>query len=134
MCARALLVMVAGQGKGEPGRPPAPKEVPQWRRDSEFSGKVRVLEWGGLSRTTAQWPTRWVALYRGSLYVMPREDADTSPTTYNIWTNRCKADMYLHFAAVLVNAGLSAVLTAVSYLHDTMLHKTKQLLCYAGGW
>lgn len=52
------------------------------------------------------------------------------PTT----SGQTGANMYLHFAAVLVNAGLSAVLTAVSYLHDTMLHKTKQLLCYAGGW
>lgn len=84
--------MLAGQGKGEPGLQPAPKEVPQWRRDSEFSGKVRVLEWGGISRTTAQWPTRWVALYRGSLYVLPKEDANASPTIHNIWTNRCVAN------------------------------------------
>ncbi|KAK9908805.1 hypothetical protein WJX75_003140 [Coccomyxa subellipsoidea] len=42
----------------------------------------------GISRTTAQWPTRWVALYRGSLYVLPKEDANASPTIHNIWTNR----------------------------------------------
>ena len=79
----------ADRGQGESGpQSLAQREVPQWRRDSEYSGKVRVLEWGGISRTTAQWPSRWVALYRGSLYILPSEKASSAPSSYNIWTNR----------------------------------------------
>ena len=66
------------------------QEVQQWRADCEHSGALRVLEWGGVTRTTAQWPKKWAAVRRGSLYLLDSEDSDAAPTVHNIWSsNRC---------------------------------------------
>ena len=52
------------------------QEEQKWRIDCEHSGALRVLEWGGVTRTTAQWPKKWAAVRRGSLYVLNSEDSD----------------------------------------------------------
>ena len=66
------------------------QEVQQWRADCEHSGNLRVLEWGGVTRTTAQWPKKWAAVRRGSLYLLDSEDSDAAPAVHNIWSsNRC---------------------------------------------
>ena len=66
------------------------QEAQKWRTDCEFSGPLKVLEWGGVTRTTAQWPKKWAAVRRGSLYVLDSEDSDAAPAVHNIWSsNRC---------------------------------------------
>ena len=52
---------------------------------------LQVLEWGGLSRTSAQWQHRWAVLHRGFLYLLPDQDAMSPAATHNIWRNRCAA-------------------------------------------
>jgi hypothetical protein len=47
-----------------------------------------VLEWGGLSRSSAAWQPRWAALHRGLLYLLPDQDAAAPVATHNIWRNR----------------------------------------------
>ena len=65
---------------------PVKEEQQKWRTDCEHSGKVRVLEWGGVTCTTAQWPKKWAALYRGCLYVLDSEDASAAPAVHNVWS------------------------------------------------
>ena len=63
------------------------QEEQKWRADCEHSGALRVLEWGGVTRTTAQWPKKWAAVRRGSLYVLDSEGSDAAPAVYNIWSS-----------------------------------------------
>ena len=70
----------------------------KWRTDCEHSGTVRVLEWGGVTRTTALWPKKWAALYRGSLYVLDSEDASAAPAVHNVWSANRFACCSLHTA------------------------------------
>ena len=77
-------------GAGPAAQQPQQPELQKWRTDCEHSGKIRTLEWGGVTRTTAQWPKKWAALYRGSLYILDSEDSTSAPTVHNVWsTNRC---------------------------------------------
>lgn len=62
-----------------------------------------MLQWGGLSRTTAEWPTRWAAIYRGYLYILPNEDATSASTTYNFWIDRCCCTITLVSLTALQN-------------------------------
>jgi len=77
----------ADDGKVPAVSQPVKQEAQKWRTDSEYSGAMRMLEWGGVTRTTAQWPKKWAALYRGSLYVLDSEDATAAPTVHNVWTS-----------------------------------------------
>ena len=79
----------AGSAPAAPGAALPQPEQPRWRADAEYSGKLRVLEWGGLSRTSAQWAPRWATLHRGTLYLLPAQASSAAPATHNIWTNRC---------------------------------------------
>ena len=66
----------------------AEQQLQQWQLTPEQAGSVRVLQWGGISRFTAQWPSRWAALYRGTLHLL-ESDTSTEPLqSYNIWNNR----------------------------------------------
>jgi hypothetical protein len=77
-------------GTGSAAQQPERLELQKWRTDCEHSGKIRMLEWGGVTRTTAQWPEKWAALYRGGLYSLDSEDSTLAPTVHNVWsTNRC---------------------------------------------
>lgn len=80
-----------GPGAGAAASPAAGAwaEQPRWRADAEYSGRLKVLEWGGLSRSSAQWQPRWAALHRGLLYLLPDQDAPAPTATHNIWRNRC---------------------------------------------
>lgn len=60
----------------------------QWRLTPEQAGVVRVLQWGGISRNTPQWPSRWGVLYRGTLHLLQDESAPESLESLNIWNNR----------------------------------------------
>jgi hypothetical protein len=85
------IVMDAGKAEGDTGQAPQLQlqlEQPQWRRDCDYFGKVRVLQWAGLSRTNAQWPKRWAAVYRGYIYLLASEDATAAITTCNFWNDR----------------------------------------------
>ncbi len=74
-------------GKGAATSQSMALEQQKWRTDSEHSGTVRVLEWGGVTRTTAQWPKKWAALYRGSLYVLDSQDTAGAPAVHNLWSS-----------------------------------------------
>ena len=50
---------------------------------------MRRLTWGGLGHTTAQWQPQWAALHRGSLHLLPGQDADDSEDeVLNVWRER----------------------------------------------
>ncbi|KAK9819963.1 hypothetical protein WJX72_004515 [[Myrmecia] bisecta] len=66
----------------------APAGQPPWRTQAEFSRPVRVLEWGGVARTLAQWPQRQAYLYRGQLYLLDSDQASEPTQTHNIWIGR----------------------------------------------
>ena len=60
----------------------------QWQREADWSGTVRVLEWGGLTRTAAQWPRRAMQLSRGTLSLRSAPGSLDILATYNIWNKR----------------------------------------------
>ena len=64
------------------------QQVQQWQLSPEQSGNLRLLQWGGISRSTAQWPSRWGALYQGTLHLLESETAADPLQTHNIWNNR----------------------------------------------
>lgn len=50
---------------------------------------MRRLTWGGLGHATAQWQLQWAALHRGSLHLLPKQDAeDAEDETVNVWQGR----------------------------------------------
>lgn len=63
-------------------------QMQQWQLTPEQAGSVRVLQWGGISRFTPQWPSRWGALYRGTLHLLEAETSSEPLQSYNIWNNR----------------------------------------------
>lgn len=107
---------------------PVKQEAQKWRTDSEHSGAMRVLEWGGVTRTTAQWPKKWAALYRGSLYVLDSEDATAAPTVHNVWTSTrypllFQVSVYLGFLQCSV---ASCLLYAAKAWSQTLLVRNLQ--------
>ena len=64
------------------------QQVQPWRLTPEQSGDVRVLQWGGVSRSTPHWPSRWGALYQGTLHLLESESAAEPLQSHNIWNNR----------------------------------------------
>ena len=73
---------------GEEHKEDEGQQLQQWRLTPEQAGGVRVLQWGGLSRTTPQWPSRWAVLYRGTLHLLESETAAEPLESLNIWNNR----------------------------------------------
>jgi len=60
-----------------------------WRTNPDRQGSVRRLTWGGLGHATAQWKPQWAALHRGSLHLLPSQDADDGDDdTVNVWQGR----------------------------------------------
>jgi hypothetical protein len=64
------------------------QQVQQWRLTPEQAGPVRTLQWGGISRSTPQWPSRWGMLYRGTLHLLENETSAEPLESLNIWNNR----------------------------------------------
>ena len=64
------------------------QQVQQWRLTPEQAGPVRMLQWGGISRSTPQWPSRWGMLYRGTLHLLENETSIEPLDSLNIWNNR----------------------------------------------
>ena len=60
-----------------------------WRTNPDRQGNVRRLTWGGLGHATAQWQPQWAALHRGSLHLLPNQDADDADDeAVNVWQGR----------------------------------------------
>ena len=49
---------------------------------------MRILTWGGIGYSTAQWQRYFASLYRGKLYLQEREGAASVARTVNAWSNR----------------------------------------------
>ncbi len=64
------------------------QQVQQWRLTPEQAGPIRMLQWGGISRSTPQWPSRWGMLYRGTLHLLENETSAEPLESLNIWNNR----------------------------------------------
>ena len=85
VCCNFLLMPAAGDAQA--GNE-AEQQVQQWQLTPEQAGSVRVLQWGGITRFTPKWPSRWAALYRGTLHLLEAETAPEPLQSYNIWNNR----------------------------------------------
>ena len=64
------------------------QQVEQWQLTPEQAGPVRMLQWGGVSHPTPHWPSRWAALYQGTLYLVASETSAEVLQSHNIWNNR----------------------------------------------
>lgn len=83
---RQIHVSFAGKDAEEASK--EEQQVQQWRLTPEQAGPVRMLQWGGISRSTPQWPSRWGMLYRGILHLLENETSAEPLESLNIWNNR----------------------------------------------
>lgn len=102
------------------------QQVQQWRLTPEQAGPVRMLQWGGISRSTPQWPSRWGMLYRGTLHLLENETSIEPLDSLNIWNNRWEPTkqiqvQYCCTASSVMHAG--QVFGPLALVHDSTVHK-----------
>ena len=59
-----------------------------WRRQAEYTGTVRILQWAGVGSTTATWPKRYACIHKGTLYLLEDAKAASPTSTTSFWTDR----------------------------------------------
>lgn len=78
----------AAAEEGAQGQQEQPASLEAWRLRPERTGSLRILTWGGIGYSTAQWQRYFASLYRGKLYLQEREGAASVARTVNAWSNR----------------------------------------------
>eukprot|EP00884_Botryococcus_braunii_P010315 jgi/Botrbrau1/19285/Bobra.0073s0028.1 len=89
-CLRVLRAAVPAAPAEVKGPKPKQGAVagPAWRANAEYSGSLRMLEWGGIGRITATWLPRWAVLYRGRLYLLDGPNSIKPLQTCTFWNNK----------------------------------------------
>ena len=85
---KGLAACPAAAEEGVQGQQEQPASLEAWRLRPEKTGTLRILTWGGIGYSTAQWQRYFASLYRGKLYLQEREGAAGVARTVNAWSNR----------------------------------------------
>jgi hypothetical protein len=75
-----------GSGSGAAGGSGGSHDKPLWLSEAEYTAKVAVLTWEGLTSSVSKWQThRWLHVWRGRLYLTASKDEPEVLSSKTYW-------------------------------------------------